>query len=64
MSMQNFVFRCDTDEKNQFMVDAERMGLDSSFLMRRMVHLFLCDKYLRQRVLNIQSEEESHGWEF
>lgn len=43
MSMQNFVFRCDYNEKNQFMVQADRMGLDASFLLRRMVHLFLTD---------------------
>ena len=43
MSMQNFVFRCDYNEKNQFMVHADRMGLDASFLLRRMVHLFLTD---------------------
>ena len=64
MSMQNVVFRCDTEEKNKFMVDAEKMGLDASFLLRRMVHLFLCDKYLRQRVLNLQCEQEDYEWGF
>ncbi len=46
------------------MVEAEGMGLDASFLLRRMVHLFLCDKYLRQRVLNLQCEQENYELEF
>ncbi len=65
MSMQNVVFRCETEEKNKFMVDAERMGLDASFLLRRMVHLFLFDRCLRERVLNLQSEQEQDNeWSF
>lgn len=59
MSMSNCIFRCDYDEKNKFMVDAERMGLDASFLLRRMVHLFLMDKSFRERVLNLETREEN-----
>ena len=57
------MFRCDYDEKNQFMVEAEKMGLDASFLLRRIVHLFLHDRYFLQRVLNLH-DEDSYGWEF
>ena len=46
------------------MVEAEQMGLDASFLLRRMVHLFLCDRHLRQRVLNLQCEQEYYELEF
>ena len=65
MSMQNMVFRCDSEEKNKFQVEAEGMGLDASFLLRRMVHLFLCDRYLRERVLNLQCEQQNEEeWRF
>ncbi|MBR4235833.1 MAG: hypothetical protein IKR85_07210 [Clostridia bacterium] len=63
MSTQNVIFRCDTDEKIKFMVEAEQLGLDASFLLRRMVHLFLHDTYFKQRVLNLH-DEDSYGWEF
>ena len=57
------VFRCESEEKNQFQVEAEKMGLDASFLLRRMVHLFLYDKYLRERVLNLEISND-YEWEF
>ncbi len=52
------IFRCETDEKYKFMVEAEKMGLDASFLLRRMVHLFIKDKIMRQRVLDLQCEND------
>ena len=63
MNMQNMVFRCESDDKNKFMVDAEKMGLDASFLLRRMVHLFLTDKITRERVLNLE-DRINYEWEF
>ena len=57
------VFRCENDEKNKFMIDAEKMGLDASFLLRRMVHLFLTDKITRERVLNLE-DRINYEWEF
>ena len=54
MSMQNFTFRCDSDEKNSFMLEAEKIGLDASFLLRRFVHLFLTDKEVRQALLTLE----------
>lgn len=63
MRMGNTVFRCNYDEKNAFMVEAERLGLDASFLLRRMVHLFLTDKITRERVLNLE-DRINYEWEF
>ena len=63
MNMQNMVFRCESDEKNKFMIDAEKMGLDASFLLRRMVHLFLTDRIMRERVLNLENKI-NYEWEF
>ena len=57
------VFRCENDEKNKFMIDAEKMGLDASFLLRRMVHLFLTDRIMRERVLNLENKI-NYEWEF
>ena len=45
------------------MVEAENMGLDASFLLRRMVHLFLTDRFLRERVLNLEFKND-YSWEF
>ena len=61
--MQNLVFRCDSEDKRKFMVIADKMGLDASFLLRRMVHLFLTDSYLRERVLNLEVRN-TYDWEF
>ena len=33
--MTTMVFRCDSGEKNQFMLAAERLELDGSFLLRQ-----------------------------
>lgn len=54
MSMTNCTFRCDNDEKNRFMVEAEKIGLDASFLLRRFIHLFLTDKEVRQALLTLE----------
>ena len=59
--MTNFTFRCDNDEKNRFMVEAEKYGLDASFLLRRFIHLFLTDQETRQLVLTL---EKSYKGEF
>ena len=58
MGSSNFIFRCDNDEKNKFMVEAERIGLNASIIMRRMLHLFMTDKLLRDRVLNLQADNQ------
>lgn len=54
MSMCNYTFRCDNDEKNRFMVEAEKLGLDASFLFRRFIHLFLTDWEVRQALLTLE----------
>lgn len=54
MSMTNCTFRCDYDEKNRFMVYAEKLGLDASFLLRRFIHLFLTDQEVRQALLTLE----------
>ena len=59
MSASNIIFRCDNSEKNSFMLEAEKMGLNASLLLRRMIHLFLTDKPFRDRVLNLQSDKDS-----
>lgn len=58
MSMTNCTFRCDYNEKNSFMVEAEKIGLDASFLLRRFVHLFLTDKDVRQALLTLEKNYE------
>ncbi len=58
MSMTNCTFRCDYNEKNRFMVEAEKIGLDASFLLRRFVHLFLTDKDVRQALLTLEKNYE------
>lgn len=54
MSMTNCTFRCDYEQKNRFMVEAEKIGLDASFLLRRFIYLFLTDKDLRQIILTLE----------
>lgn len=54
MSMSNYTFRCDYDEKNRFMVEAEKLGLDAAFLLRRFIHLFLTDREVRQALLTLE----------
>ena len=56
MSMVNCTFRCDYDEKNRFMVEAEKIGLDASFLFRRFIHLFLTDKDVRKALLTLEKD--------
>jgi hypothetical protein len=58
MSMTNCTFRCDYDEKNRFMVEADRLGLDSAFLLRRFIHLFLTDKEIRRILLTLENPEK------
>jgi len=36
------------------MVEAEKIGLDASFLLRRFIYLFLTDKDLRQIILTLE----------
>ena len=52
--MSTMVFRCDTKEKIQFMRDGERLGLDASFLLRKLVHLFLNDPDVRKKALYLE----------
>ena len=55
MNMTTMVFRCDSGEKNQFMLAAERLELDGSFLLRKLVHLFLNDPDVRKKALSFDT---------
>ena len=59
MSSSNLIFRCENNEKNGFMLEAEKMGLNASLLLRRMIHLFMTDKPFRDRVLSLQADKEN-----
>ena len=52
--MTTMIFRCDSNEKNQFMLAADRLGLDASFLLRKLVHLFLNDPDVRKKALRLE----------
>ena len=52
--MTTMIFRCDSNEKNQFMLAADRLGLDASFLLRKLVHLFLNDPDVRKKALYLE----------
>ena len=52
--MTTMVFRVDSGEKNQFMLAAERLELDASFLLRKLVHLFLNDPDVRKKALRLE----------
>lgn len=53
--MTTMIFRCDSNEKNQFMLAADRLGLDASFLLRKLVHLFLTDLDVRKKALCLET---------
>ena len=40
------------------------MDLNASLLLRRMIHLVLTDKYLRERVLTLVDTKEENEWGF
>ena len=55
MDMTTMVFRCDSGEKNQFMLAAEHLELDGSFLLLKLVHLFLNDPDVRKKALSFDT---------
>ena len=49
--MQNIIFKCNSQEKNQFMVHAEKAGLGASVVLRNLVHLYLTDLDVMHKAL-------------
>ncbi len=48
--MTQIAFRINPDEKNDLMLDAKIGGINLSWILRRLVHLYLQDEELRRRV--------------
>lgn len=58
--MQNMIFKCDRQEKNLFMVNAEKAGLGASMVLRNLVHLYLTDSEIRRKALTFGKGKEEN----
>ena len=59
--MITIAFRVNPSEKNQHMMDAKNNEICISWIMRRLVHLYLNDEDLRRRVKCVEPKPICKG---
>lgn len=61
---ENYIFKCDRQEKQHFMKDCEQMEINGSMMLRRFIHLFLTDKAFRTAALNLNDPNHFYVEDF
>ena len=59
--MITIAFRVNPSEKEKIMMDADIRGINLSWIMRRLVHLYLTDEDLRRRVICVGPQDIVKG---
>ena len=52
--MTQIAFRINPSEKEKLMTDAKSCGINISWILRRMVHLYLQDEELRRKIQRVE----------